>query len=374
MKNLIFKKLLYDINIFFFITIVSITTIIWIIQAVNFLDIISEDGHGVKVYFLYTIFSLPKIVSKILPFIYFITLIQIITQYEKANTLIIYWINGISKMKFANIIILISFIYFLFQLLMSTLLVPYSLDKGRSFFRSSNINFFSAVIKERQFVDVIENLTIFSDKKNNNLLENILIKEKINNLESQIIVAKTGEFIEQDNNKFFLLKDGKIITTSKNNQNIIDFEDFNLSLNKFNSNTITTPKIQEMSSKNLVKCFLLLSNKLEEGNNYFFPGCTFQIKDAVFAEILKRFCLPFSIIIIGALSSMLIILNKNDELYKRQNIFIFIITIVTIFITELSIDFSTTNLTRMIIYPVTLILLFMIIYFFQYYKLKKIIK
>ena len=68
---------------------------------------------------------------------------------------------------------------------------------------------------------------------------------------------------------------------------------------------------------------------------------------------------------------MLIVLNKNDELYKRQNIFIFIITIITIFITELFIDFSTTNLIRMIIYPLTLILLFIIIYFFQYYKLKK---
>ena len=131
MKNLIFKKLLYDINVFFFITTISIASIIWIIQAVNFLDIISEDGHGIKVYFLYTIFSLPKIISKILPFIYFITLIQIITQYEKANTLMIYWINGISKMKFSNIIISISFIYFLFQLFMSTLVVPYSLDKGR---------------------------------------------------------------------------------------------------------------------------------------------------------------------------------------------------------------------------------------------------
>lgn len=371
MKNLIFKKLLYDINIFFFVTIISIASIIWIIQAVNFLDIISEDGHGIKVYFLYTIFSLPKIISKILPFIYFITLTQIITQYEKANTLMIYWINGITKMKFSNIIISISFIYFLLQLFMSTLVVPYSLDKGRSFFRSSNINLFSAIIKEKQFVDVIENLTIFSDKKNNNFLENIIIKEKINDIESQIIVAKNGEFIEQGNNKSILLKNGKIITTSANNQNIIDFENFNLNLNKFNTNTITTPKIQEMNSKNLVKCLFFLSNQIKENENFFFPGCTLQIKDAVFAEILKRFCLPFSIIIIGALSSMLIVLNKNDELYKRQNIFIFIITIVTIFITELFIDFSTANLIRMIIYPLTLILLFIIIYFFQYYKLKK---
>ena len=35
-------------------------------------------------------------------------------------------------------------------------------------------------------------------------------------------VAKNGEFIDRDNNKSILLEDGKIITTSENNQNIID--------------------------------------------------------------------------------------------------------------------------------------------------------
>ena len=41
---------------------------------INFLDIVTEDGHGFRVYFLYTLLSLPKIFSKILPFIYFVSL------------------------------------------------------------------------------------------------------------------------------------------------------------------------------------------------------------------------------------------------------------------------------------------------------------
>ena len=56
MKKLIFKKISKDISLFFLITSVSISVIIWIIQEVNFLDIISEDGHGLKFYFLYTLF------------------------------------------------------------------------------------------------------------------------------------------------------------------------------------------------------------------------------------------------------------------------------------------------------------------------------
>ena len=93
MKKLIFKKIVKDISLFFLITIISISVIVWIIQAVNFLDLISEDGHGLKVYFLYTLFSLPKIISKILPLIFMISIFYIIIKYEINNELIIYWLK-----------------------------------------------------------------------------------------------------------------------------------------------------------------------------------------------------------------------------------------------------------------------------------------
>ena len=147
MKKLIFKKFIKDINLFFFILIISVAIIVWIIQAVNFLDLISEDGHSLKVYFSYTLFSLPKIISKILPFIFMITLFYIIINYEMNNELIIYWINGITKLNFINVLIKISFIYFFIQLMLTTLIVPYTLDKGRSFFRTSNVDLFTSIIK-----------------------------------------------------------------------------------------------------------------------------------------------------------------------------------------------------------------------------------
>ena len=75
MKKLIFKKFAKDVFQFFLLVSISISLIVWVIQAVNFLDIVTEDGHGFKVYFLYTLLSLPKIFSKILPFIYFINIL-----------------------------------------------------------------------------------------------------------------------------------------------------------------------------------------------------------------------------------------------------------------------------------------------------------
>jgi len=78
MKNLIFIKLNKDIIKFFLTTILCLSFIIWIIQAVNYLDLVSEDGHSLKVYFSYTLYSLPKIISKILPIIFLISIFFVI--------------------------------------------------------------------------------------------------------------------------------------------------------------------------------------------------------------------------------------------------------------------------------------------------------
>ena len=68
MNKLIFRKLYFDIVAFFLLSSLAITIIVWVIQGVNLLDIISEQGHSFKIYFLYSILNIPKIFSKLIIF------------------------------------------------------------------------------------------------------------------------------------------------------------------------------------------------------------------------------------------------------------------------------------------------------------------
>src|SRR6056300_8785 len=102
MKKTIFKKLYLDTFNFFFTSLIVMGLIVWTIQAVNYFDFVTEDGHGLRVYFLYTIMNFPKIIDRILPFIFFISLFYIILTYENRNELNIFWINGVSKNEFLN--------------------------------------------------------------------------------------------------------------------------------------------------------------------------------------------------------------------------------------------------------------------------------
>ena len=114
MKKLIFSKFFKNTSNSFIAAIITLTLIVWVIQAVNFLDFVTEDGHGLEVYFKYTTLNLPKIISKIMPLIFFTTVYYILTQYEDNNELKIFWINGVDKRVFLHNVFKYSILFLIF--------------------------------------------------------------------------------------------------------------------------------------------------------------------------------------------------------------------------------------------------------------------
>ena len=150
MTNLIYRKLSTDIIYFFLTASLSITLIIWVIQAVNFLDIVSEDGHSLKIYFTYSILSFPKIFSRILVFVFFISCFYIINKYDENNEILVFWTNGIKKINLINFILRFSIIFMILQLLLSLYIVPYTQNLSRIYLKSSNVDFLPSLITEKK--------------------------------------------------------------------------------------------------------------------------------------------------------------------------------------------------------------------------------
>ena len=63
MKKIIYRKLLLDYMSFFLIALFSSGIVIWVFQAVNFLDIMIEDGRSYSVYISYSLLNFPKILK-----------------------------------------------------------------------------------------------------------------------------------------------------------------------------------------------------------------------------------------------------------------------------------------------------------------------
>ena len=378
MKKLIFKKFAKDIFQFFLLISLSISIIVWVIQAVNFLDIVTEDGHGFRVYFLYTLLSLPKIFSKILPFIYFVSIFYIILKYENNNELIIFWTIGIKKIDFVNILLIFSIFYLILQLLLTTFVVPKTLDKARSYIRSSNLDLYSSILQEKKFIDAVKNLTIFIEEKNDDgELKNIFLKERIKENEYQIIFSKKGKVYNKNNKSTLLLIDGTIINNTNDKTKAFEFSETEMNLSKFSTHTTTHPKIQEITTYDLFACIIKLKN---------FPSSfiinKFKTKKSLvncqtdnikisFQEIFKRIILPFYLPVLTLIASLIIIKSKDDYEFFKFKFGLFIFGVITIIISEISMRYSSSNILENIFFTSLPLLLFFFIYIYFKIKLRK---
>ena len=375
MKKTIYKSFIYDFIKFFTLTIFSLSLIVWIIQAVNYLDFVSEDGHGFKVYFLYTLFNIPKVVSRLMMFVFFISLFYSIIKMEDKNELIILWINGIKKTELKRLIIFISLFFLFLQLILNAFVTPKSQDLARSFIRGSNIDFLPSLIKEKKFIDIVEGLTIFIDeKRENQKFKNVFLKENIKN-SYQIIFAKSGEIKLENNNIFMVLKNGKLIDKNQKDQRIISFEETIFNLSKYQTKSITMQKIQEADTLFLHKCTSLIRNndiqllkkfneKIRKFKNRI--HCEKNMSKRMYEELLKRIAYPFYIPLLSMIAALIILKSKEDKSNNFYRIFLFFIGFVAIVIGEILVRYAGPDLKSNIKFFILPILLFLSFnYFFN---------
>jgi len=369
MKKLIFRKFLLDAFLSFLVLIFSFSIIVWVIQAVNYLDFVSEDGHGFKVYFLYTLFNFPKIFSKLFLISLFISLFYIILKFENDNELSIYWSVGISKINFINKVLKFSILLLIIQFSLTAYISPKSQNKSKSFIRMSNIDFFPSLIKEKKFIDTLSNLTIYVDEQSSDKkkFRNILIKDQNKNgNEYQIIVASEGDIVTNNNVNYLILKKGEIFSSTNNKDfSNFKFENFEFNLSNFGSKTMLIPKIQENKSSNIIKCYLNNSNINRKFYiNYNELRCDDKGKKDIIQEIFKRFYQPFYIPILCLIACIQIVNNKFNNYYTFYKIMIFIFGFITLFSSEILIKYTGNNFTQDIIILIFPIILFLFTYFF----------
>ena len=374
MKKIIYRKLAKECTIFFFLTLFTISIIIWVLQAVNYLDLVIEDGHGFLVYFNYTLLSFPKIFSRIYPFAVFLAFSYILLKYEEKNELVIFWNFGIKKIHFINFFVKFSLIFVFLSLLLGAFIAPYTQDKARSFIRMSDLDFFESILKPKKFIGVVKNLTIYYDNKNKNGdLENIFLNDKSDSANLQTIFAKKGIFEISGDKKILVLHDGTTINNINGKISKFTFDKTDFNISKFSSTTTTHQKIQETATTELVRCLLVLGGKKINFDNAEIKNinnCMPENLKNIYEELYSRLIKPMYITFLITLSLLLILRSKNDHTFKSYKYKIYFLGFLFIIFLESSSKFMSTNLLKNLSVSALPIFLVIIIYFYFLQNLK----
>ena len=273
MKNRIYKYFFHEFIRYFLVTLFALVSVIWTIQAVNFLDLVTDDGHAFRIYSLYSILTVPKIITKLIPFSFLVASILTILKLEKDNELIILWTSGLNKIHIVNLIFRISLIVMFLQLILASIINPQTLNFSRTLLKNSELQFVPSLLKEKQFNDTVKGLTIFVNKKKpDGSYENILIRDEgkvLTQISSgtSTIYAKAGYVTEDEKN--LILIDGSMQKIEKGSDiNIIKFKKTSINLAGLSTKTISEPKIQETSTLKILLCMQNINIDLHNCNGY----------------------------------------------------------------------------------------------------------
>ena len=226
LKNKIYNYLSAEIFKNFITILLTFTAIAWTVRAVNFLDLMIEDGYPANIYLQYSLLNISTIVTRFVPLSFLLSLIISIAKFERQQELMILWTSGLNKIKITNFFLLIGLIIALFQITLGLVVNPFSLNKSRSLLRETDVMQINSVIKSNDFSDTFKGVTFYiSEKNSKNELINIFIRDntgslntivsEVGNSNNTTIFAKKG-FVE--NNKLILF-DGIIQTLNKKKRN-----------------------------------------------------------------------------------------------------------------------------------------------------------
>ena len=359
MRNTIYRYFFKEFISLFLLILISIGTIVWVVQAVNYLDFVTEDGHSFGVYFTFSILNIPKVLNRLIPLVFLISLLTTILQFEKNNELLVFWTSGLNKIRLVNLAFKISILITLFQLSLSLIVSPSSLNLARSILKSSSISLFPSLVKEKKFNDTVKGLTVFVEKKKpNGEMLNIFLRDDTSSTErSKTIIAKRGYIIKRNEQNILVLFNGTIQTEKKNNKiNFLNFDKTEINLSSFSTKTTTFPKIQENNTLSLLNC---IKPFLDEGKASLKEfQCRARIDD-ITAELNRRLGMPLYIPFISIIICYLLSSGKENKYFFFKKYIVFLSAFIVLVLAEIMVRYSGQSTLNSIIYyflPPSLIL------------------
>ena len=367
LQNKIYYNYFKEILKIFITILLSLTIIAWTVRAVNFLDLIVENGYSITTYFNFSILNSFGIATKFVPLSFLLTLTIFIIRLMQENELVILWTSGVKKIKIINLFLFISIVITIINLILSIFITPATLNKSRHLLSNENLSSILPTLKIQQFSDSFKGLTFIIDDKLNNKIKNIFLYDTSENLKNLIssdkknlsttIIAKDG-IVEK---KKMTLFNGQIISSNKNENDIIRFEQISIDLTNLTNTTIKKPKIQETSTIKLLSCI----NKEVPKDNI----CNSNFNVEILPTLTRRIILPLFIPVLALITSLLLIKNGNKFLFNKISIFSY--AFLVLLYAELTIRYTGVSKIFANIFIISPFLLLAIIYIFIKYKLSK---
>lgn len=194
----------------------ALVGVIWVVQALRELDVITSNGQTIVTYLTITLLLVPNLALAIIPVALMLAAIHTINTMNANSELVVVAASGSSNWTLAKPLILLAFLCSLFTGLVAHVVSPLSLQHVRGLVTEMRADLVSVILREGTFNTVEKGLTFHvAERGAAGLLSGILISDDRDPAMSSIFSAKEGVVLRVPAGSFLALKDGEIQQTDR---------------------------------------------------------------------------------------------------------------------------------------------------------------
>lgn len=187
----------------------GLTSIIWLTQALRFVDFIVNRGLAIKDFIILTSLLFPELLNFLTPVAFFLAVIFTYHKLQSDSELTVFGAMGLSRIQLAAPMLLVALVAAAFCFMLSLYLQPTAMRQLRDMQSFLRNNYSSVLLQEEVFNTPIEGLTVFVRERDSSAnLRGILVHDNRVDGRPITMMAEQGKLIQGPSGPQFYLEKG----------------------------------------------------------------------------------------------------------------------------------------------------------------------
>ncbi len=258
--------------------------IIWLIEFLQRLDVVTTSGQSIWMFLIMTVLALPAVIQIIAPIAFMIGLLMALSELHSDSELTAITASGAPRRTILRPIGLAASMLTLFLYLSHLLVTPLSTSGLRELVYRVRADLVSSAVQDGGFRSLEGGKVTLHIRERvaDGSFAGIFVSDSRKDNESVQYVAARGALLERERGAFLVLANGNIIREQANNGsvNVVAFDTYAIDLSQFTQAAVSSSQSpKEMTTRGLLEKIMVAEDN---------PGKTISLN----RELHERFSAP----------------------------------------------------------------------------------
>ena len=248
---------------------ISLTSIVWLMQALRFIDYIVNQGVSILLFLKLTLLLVPSLFMTILPPAFFCAVIFTYNKLKTDSELIVMQSMGLDKWRLTQPALRVAIGFTVLAYVLALYVQPLSFRIFKDLQVFLRNNYVSILLQEGVFSSPVDGLTVFiRERHDDGTLRGIIVQDSRKQGNTVTMMAEQGVLVQTPAGPRFLLENGNRQEMRSGKLSFLNYDNYTLDVSLYtDTGSVRTRDAQELFLPELLRGDPSLSDKENNKRN-----------------------------------------------------------------------------------------------------------